>query len=161
MKNETLHSEIAWNALMRELRSTKPESSTRKKRRARFDQQDMSAAGGVQERKVRCLRNNKTFSKDELLNSNTFLDLSPPSKSLDATASFTFGRHYKSISLASMANISCGCSSGSSSKFDVFSTYRCPCKSRSSTPFKQQTSKKSAVSSSSKKTRAVKDAIWC
>lgn len=158
-KNAMTSSNVAWNALMKELRTVKASAisengSLRKKRRARFDQQDMSVAGDTQERKVRCLRSSQTFSSAELLgsNSNTFLDLSPPSQSLDSLPSFTFGRHYKQISLAGLAKSSCGCA-GVPSEFDVFSSYRCPCKSRSTKTPTKATPKKSAVSSS-KKVRA-------
>jgi hypothetical protein len=155
-KKKALHSEIAWNALMRELRSVKKcplddgAAPMRKKRRAGFDQQDMSLAGDSQERKVRCVRSSKALSSDD---SNTFLDLTPPMHSLDASPSFTFGRHYKQISLAGLAKSSCLCS-GESSAFDVFSSYRCPCKSRLSKMPVKSTTRKNIVSSA-KKSRAV------
>lgn len=153
------HSATSWNALMRELRSVKAGTlsspsdglHSRKKRRAKFDQQDLSVAGDAQERKVRCRRNSSTTPSGDLLEeSNTFLDLTPPSTSLGASPRFTFGKHYKQISLASLANSSCACA-GKSSEFDVFSSFRCPCKSRSKTPKKAAPSRKTV--SSTKKSR--------
>ena len=155
IKDAASNSKVAWSTLMQELRSIKTggskEAMLTKKRRATFDQQDLSATAG--ERKLRCRRNSKV--NDVLGESSpTFLDLNPPSPTEATSLTFTFGRHYKSISLASLANASCNCSKASSSKFDVFSSYQCPCKTRSfKSPTKSLNTSKSSAPSSSKKVR--------
>jgi len=138
LANDALRSEIAWNAILREVRSRNSsvvgvvaagDLSLTRKKRSRFDDDeeaatDMSLTGATSEKKVRCQPGSSSGT-------STFLDLSPPSSaaSLTSPIRFTFGKHYTKISLPTTVKASCGCVVGS--KFDVFSAYRCPCKSRS------------------------------
>lgn len=135
MSTTGVKADISRMALLRELRNSKvnlrranESSTTRKKRRAQFDQVEISGDG---ERKASRTTNCKVAedSSDGIV--CTFLNLSPPSLSAEnAPLTFTFGRrHYKSISLSGLAKTSCGCASASS-QFDIFSCYRCPCKKR-------------------------------
>lgn len=129
-QKEALRSEIAWTALLRDLRSTNlsglrtTQQTPRKKRSL---ETDISDTPGQDKR-----HRSTTATKDALFGSNsaTFLDLSPPAPSLDGIR-FTFGKqHYTSISLPTLSKASCGCSTGAQ-KFDVFSSYHCPCVTRS------------------------------
>ena len=141
-KKEALRTEIAWNALLREVRSAnvsglRAAQQPRKKRSRLEDgllEDGLSVAQG-QDKKVRCRRSS----------SPTFLDLSPPSASLD-DVSFTFGRqHYTSISLPTLSKSSCGCSTGAK-KFDAFSSYRCPCSTKSNRSFNATNNKRNSSS---------------
>ncbi|CAB9524484.1 expressed unknown protein [Seminavis robusta] len=157
MDSKTLHSDIAWNALLREVRINKislrhggssTATSGRKKRR----QQDDDIADISNDRKIRCLRISRVGDVLDGSSSSTFLNLSPPSSTIGDELSFTFGRHhYKSISLPSLSKTSCACSGGSSSRFDIFSSYRCPCKKKT----QSMSSKKKSllVGASSRKMR--------
>ena len=132
-KKEALRSEIAWTALLRDVRSASlsglhATQQTRKKRSLESD--DISDMPGGQDKKVRCRRHSTAATKDVLFNgtnSTTFLDLSPPTAKVVDDVRFIFGRqHYTTISLPTLSKSDCGCNSGSR-EFDVFSSYRCPC----------------------------------
>ena len=133
-KKEALRSEIAWTALLRDLRSTnmsglRTTQQTLRKKRSLVE--DISGTP-EQDKKVCCRRRSTHATKDALFGSSsaTFLDLSPPAPSVGRLR-FTFGRqHYTSISLPTLSKSSCGCSTGAQ-KFDVFSSYHCPCNTRS------------------------------
>ena len=134
-KKEALRSEIAWTALLRDLRSASLSGlrATQQTRKKRSLEDNFSDFPGVQDKKVRCRRRSTAATKDALFDSTnaTFLDLSPPTAKVDEDVRFVFGRqHYTAISLPAPSKSTCGCSSGAR-EFDVFSSYRCPCSTKS------------------------------
>ena len=151
-KNEALRKEVLIGAMLREVRSRRGSmvNSTGSKKRNQQVLSDSSDCD-INEKKVCCRRNG--HGNEMPATSEAFLNLTPPSFAAEKEdpLRFTFGsRHYTSIKLPNPSSKAKECGCQNASKFDVFASFTCPCRSRSSSSLKNSIGAKARTTKATK-----------